>query len=176
MKKSKQLFFASILILFTCFSCKEGSEKKDVKIDASKVSIDTPVIDQPIVQEKKLTPSDIQVKIFSEVPKYVDEDGVSHKTSYYEKKDVMKNNDKTYFCGELENFSKIEIFGNGKNISFTINFENQTIFEKKDIEIKDKIKFTKGDFDLFNLGIYTILVKQGDNLLFKKEIEFTTCD
>ena len=33
-----------------------------------------------------------------------------------------------------------------------------------------------GDFDLFNLGIYTILVKQGDNLLFKKEIEFTTCD
>jgi len=176
MKKSKQLFFASILILFTCFSCKEGSEKKDVKIDASKVSIDTPVIDQPVVKEKKLTPSDIKVKIFSEVPKYVEEDGVSHKTSYYEKKDVMKNNDKTYFCGELENFSKIEIFGNGKNISFTINFENQTIFEKKDIEIKNKIKITKGDFDLFNFGIYTILVKQGDNLLFKKEIEFTTCD
>ena len=68
----------------------------------------------------------------------------------YFKIGYLKKNDKTFFCGELENFSKIEIFGNGKNISFTINFENQTIFEKKDIEINDKIKFTKGDFDLFN--------------------------
>jgi len=99
MKKSKQFFFAGILILFICFSCNDGSEKKDLKTDTSKASIDTPIIDQSVVQEKKLTPSDIKVKIFSEVPKYVDEDGVSHKTSYYEKKDVMKKMIKHFFVG-----------------------------------------------------------------------------
>jgi hypothetical protein len=118
----------------------------------------------------------IKVKIFSEVPGFVDEDGVSHKTKIIDNTDVMKKNDKIYFCGEIENFRSIQIFATGKNISFIVNFGNKTIFKKNDIEIKDKIKFTNKDFDLMNLGNYVILVKQGDNILFKKEIEVTTCD
>jgi len=87
----------------------------------------------------------------------------------------MKKNDKIYFCGEFENLRSIQIFANGKNISFIVNLGNKTIFKKNDIEIKDKIKFTNKDFGLI-FGNYVILVKQGDNILFKKEVEVTTCD
>lgn len=176
MKKLTQFIFAIIVTLITLFSCTNVSDKKDAKSDTAKIAIDTAGINQASVAEKILLPTDIKVKIFSEVPGFVDEDGVSHKTKIIDKPDVMKKNDKIYFCGEIENFRSIQIFANGKNISFIVNFGNKTIFKKNDIEIKDKIKFTNKDFDLMNLGNYVILVKQGDNILFKKEIEVTTCD
>ena len=53
--------------------------------------------------------------------------------------------------------------------------DDKIIFQKSNFEIKEKIKFTNKDFDL-NFGNYFILVKQGDNILFKKEVEVTTCD
>ena len=175
MKKSTQFIFTIFVTLITLFSCTNVSDKKDTKADTAKIAIDTACTNQASVEEKILLPTDIKVKIFSEVEEYVDEDGVSHKTKYYEKPDVMKKNDKIYFCGEFENFRSIQIFANGKNISFIVNLGNKIIFKKNDIEIKDKIKFTNKDFDL-NFGNYFILVKQGDNILFKKEVEVTTCD
>ena len=175
MKKSTQFIFTIFVTLITLFSCTNVSDKKDTKADTAKIAIDTAGTNQASVEEKILLPTDIKVKIFSEVEEYVDEDGVSHKTKYYEKPDVMKKNDKIYFCGEFENFRSIQIFANGKNISFIVNLENKTIFKKNDLEIKDKIKFTNKDFN-FIFGNYVILVKQGDNILFKKKVEVTTCD
>jgi hypothetical protein len=85
----------------------------------------------------------------------------------------MKKESELFCFGQ--DFMKIEIFANGKNISFIVNLENKTIFKKNDLEIKDKITFTNKDFN-FIFGNYMILVKQGDNILFKKEVEVTTCD
>ena len=175
MKKSTQFIFTIIVTLITLFSCTNVSDKKDTKADTAKIAIDTAGINQASVAEKILLPTDIKVKMFYEVPGYVDGEGLSHKTVYFEDPIFMKRNDKSYIGSDCENFSRIEIFGNGKNISFIVNLENKTIFKKNDIEIKDKITFTNKDFD-FNFGNYFILVKQGDNILFKKEVEVTTCD
>ena len=150
MKKSTQFIFTIFVTLITLFSCTNVSDKKDTKADTAKIAIDTACTNQASVEEKILLPTDIKVKIFSEVEEYVDEDGVSHKTKYYEKPDVMKKNDKIYFCGEFENFRSIQIFANGKNISFIVNLGNKIIFKKNDIEIKDKIKFTNKDFAIIN--------------------------
>ena len=173
MKKLTQFIFAMIVALITLFSCTNVSDKKDTKVDTTKLAIDTAGINQAIVAEKILLPTDIKVKMFYEVQSYVDEDGVLHKTEYYEKPNFMKKESQIFCFGQ--DFTKIEIFANGKNISFIVNLENKIIFKKNDIEIKDKIKFTNKDFN-FIFGNYVILVKQGDNILFKKEVEVTTCD
>ena len=174
MKKTAQFIFTIIVTLITLFSCTNVSDKKDTKADTAKIAIDTAGLNQASVAEKILLPTDIKVKMFYEVQSYVDEDGVLHKTEYYEKPDFMKKESELFCFGQ--DFMKIEIFANGKNISFIVNLENKTIFKKNDLEIKDKITFTNKDFDLMNLGNYVILVKQGDNILFKKEVEVTTCD
>jgi hypothetical protein len=173
MKKSTQFVFTIIVTLITLFSCTNVSDKKDTKADTAKIAIDTAGINQASVAEKILLPTDIKVKMFYEVQSYVDEDGVLHKTEYYEKPDFMKKESELFCFGQ--DFMKIEIFANGKNISFIVNLENKTIFKKNDLEIKDKITFTNKDFN-FIFGNYMILVKQGDNILFKKEVEVTTCD
>ena len=173
MKKSTQFIFTIIVTLITLFSCTNVSDKKDTKADTAKIAIDTAGLNQASVAEKVLMPNDIKVKMFYEVQSYVDEDGVLHKTEYYEKPDFMKKESELFCFGQ--DFTKIEIFANGKNISFIVNLENKTIFKKNDLEIKDKIKFTNKDFN-FIFGNYVILVKQGDNILFKKEVEVTTCD
>jgi hypothetical protein len=173
MKKSTQFIFTIFVTLITLSSCTNVSDKKDTKADTAKIAIDTAGLNQASVAEKILLPTDIKVKMITEFPGYVDEDGVSHKTEYYEKPDFMKK-ESTILCWGADIW-KIEIFGNGKNISFVVNLENKTIFKKNDIEIKDKIKFTNKDFNFFS-GVYVILVKQGDNILFKKKIESTSCD
>ena len=173
MKKSTQFIFTIFVTLITLFSCTNVSDKKDAKSDTAKIAIDTAGINQASVAEKVLMPNDIKVKMFYEVQSYVDEDGVLHKTEYYEKPDFMKKESELFCFGQ--DFTKIEIFANGKNISFIVNLENKTIFKKNDLEIKDKIKFTNKDFN-FIFGNYVILVKQGDNILFKKKVEVTTCD
>ena len=173
MKKTAQFIFTIIVTLITLFSCTNVSDKKDTKADTAKIAIDTAGINQASVAEKVLMPNDIKVKMFYEVQSYVDEDGVLHKTEYYEKPDFMKKESELFCFGQ--DFTKIEIFANGKNISFIVNLENKTIFKKNDLEIKDKIKFTNKDFN-FIFGNYVILVKQGDNILFKKKVEVTTCD
>jgi hypothetical protein len=173
MKKSTQFIFTIFVTLITLFSCTNVSDKKDTKADTAKIAIDTAGINQASVAEKILLPTDIKVKMFYEVQSYVDEDGVLHKTEYYEKPDFMKKESELFCFGQ--DFMKIEIFANGKNISFIVNLENKTIFKKNDLEIKDKITFTNKDFN-FIFGNYMILVKQGDNILFKKEVEVTTCD
>jgi hypothetical protein len=173
MKKSTQFVFTIIVTLITLFSCTNVSDKKNTKADTAKIAIDTAGINQASVAEKILLPTDIKVKMFYEVQSYVDEDGVLHKTEYYEKPDFMKKESELFCFGQ--DFMKIEIFANGKNISFIVNLENKTIFKKNDLEIKDKITFTNKDFN-FIFGNYMILVKQGDNILFKKEVEVTTCD
>ena len=173
MKKSTQFIFTIFVTLITLFSCTNVSDKKDTKADTAKIAIDTAGLNQASVAEKVLMPNDIKVKMFYEVQSYVDEDGVLHKTEYYEKPDFMKKESELFCFGQ--DFTKIEIFANGKNISFIVNLENKTIFKKNDLEIKDKIKFTNKDFN-FIFGNYVILVKQGDNILFKKKVEVTTCD
>jgi hypothetical protein len=173
MKKSTQFVFTIIVTLITLFSCTNVSDKKNTKADTAKIAIDTAGINQASVAENILLPTDIKVKMFYEVQSYVDEDGVLHKTEYYEKPDFMKKESELFCFGQ--DFMKIEIFANGKNISFIVNLENKTIFKKNDLEIKDKITFTNKDFN-FIFGNYMILVKQGDNILFKKEVEVTTCD
>ena len=173
MKKSTQFIFTIFVTLIILFSCTNVSDKKDAKSDTAKIAIDTAGINQASVAEKVLMPNDIKVKMFYEVQSYVDEDGVLHKTEYYEKPDFMKKESELFCFGQ--DFTKIEIFANGKNISFIVNLENKTIFKKNDLEIKDKIKFTNKDFN-FIFGNYVILVKQGDNILFKKKVEVTTCD
>ena len=174
MKKSTQFIFTIFVTLITLFSCTNVSDKKDTKADTAKIAIDTAGTNQASVEEKILLPTDIKVKIFSEVEEYVDEDGVSHKTKYYEKPDVDGDGE-IYFCEE--DFSRIEIIGNGSNISFLVKKDDKIIFQKSNFEIKEKIKFTNRDFNFnYILGRYIFLIKQEDKTLFKKVIEYTTCD
>ena len=174
MKKTAQFIFTIIVTLITLFSCTNVSDKKDTKADTAKIAIDTAGLNQASVAEKILLPTDIKVKIFSEVQGYEDEDGVSHKTKIVESPDVMKEGD-IYFCEQ--DFSRIEIIGNGSNISFLVKKDDKIIFQKSNFEIKEKIKFTNRDFNFnYILGRYIFLIKQEDKILFKKVIEYTTCD
>ena len=175
MKKTAQFIFTIIVTLITLFSCTNVSDKKDTKADTAKIAIDTAGINQARVAEKILLPTDIKVKMFYEVQSYVDEDGVLHKTEYYEKPDFMKKESELFCFGQ--DFSRIEIIGNGSNISFLVKKDDKIIFQKSNFEIKEKIKFTNRDFNFnYILGRYIFLIKQEDKTLFKKVIEYTTCD
>ena len=174
MKKSTQFVFTIIVTLITLFSCTNVSDKKDTKADTAKIAIDTAGLNQARVAEKILLPTDIKVKIFSEIQGYEDENGVSHKTKIVESPDVDGDGE-IYFCEE--DFSRIEIIGNGSNISFLVKKDDKIIFQKSNFEIKEKIKFTNRDFNFnYILGRYIFLIKQEDKTLFKKVIEYTTCD
>ena len=136
-----QQLFISILAMLVVIAC--GTESKNnEKADTSKmINVDTVKAVQPVVEEeKKLTPNDISVKLFTKgFDREADEEGGPYKGEIHE--GVSFRKEKNYFfCYDSEQFIRLEILGNGKGLSIEVKEEDQVIFKEKNFELKDKIK------------------------------------
>jgi hypothetical protein len=174
--KIQQLFipFLAMLFLIAC-----GSESKNnEKTDTSKlVKADTLQTMPPVAEEeKKLTPNDITVKLFTKGWDIdADEEGGPSKGEIYEIKNFGK--EKNYlFCYDTEYFNRLEILGNGKALSIVVKNNGETIFSKENFDLKDKIKFTDKDFTITIGYKITIIIKKNGTVLFKGKIDTQGCN
>ena len=174
--KMQQLFILMLVMLFV-IACGTGS-KNNEKADTSKlVKVDTLKAVQPAVEEeKKLTPNDITVKLFTKGWDIdADEEGGPSKGEIYEIKNFEK--EKNYlFCYDAEYFNRLEILGNGKSLSIVVKNNGETIFSKENFELKDKIKFTDKEFTITIGSKITITIKQNETFLFKGKIDTQGCN
>ena len=174
--KMQQLFILMLVMLFV-IACGTGS-KNNEKADTSKlVKVDTLKAVQPAVEEeKKLTPNDITVKLFTKGFDREEEDieGGPYKGEIHE--GVSFRKEKNYFfCYDSEHFIRLEILGNGKALSIEVKEEDKVIFKEKNFELKDKIKYTDKDFNIGMGTKTTITIKQNETVLFKGVIDSQGC-
>lgn len=171
--KMQQLFISLLVMLFV-IACGTGS-KNNEKADTSKlVKVDTLKAVQPAVEEeKKLTPNDITVKLFFKgFDREEDEEGGPYKGEIKERESFRKEKKYT-FCYDSEDFSRLEILGNGKGLSIEVTENGKNIFSKRNFELKEKVKISKKEFVM---GMEcTIIVKQNETVLFKGKIDSQGC-
>ena len=173
--KIQQLFIPFIAMLFI-IACGTGS-KNNEKADTSNIlKADTLKIEQPVVEEvKKLTPNDITVKLFTNgFDREADEEGGPHKGEIYERESFRKER-KCIFCYDSEYFNRLEILGNGKELSIEIKEEGKVVFKNQTFELKAKITFTDKDFNIGMGSKTTITIKQNETILFNGEIDSQGC-
>jgi hypothetical protein len=162
-----------ILFLTACGTESKNNQKGDT---TNTIKADTLNNTQPIVvEEKKLTPNDITVKLFTKgFDREADEEGGPYKGEIHE--GVSFRKEKNYFfCYDSESFNRLEILGNGKALSIEVKEEDKVIFKEKNFELKDKIKYTDKDFNIGVGNKTTITIKQNETVLFKGTIDSQGC-
>ena len=147
--KMQQLFILMLVMLFV-IACGTGS-KNNEKADTSKlVKVDTLKAVQPAVEEeKKLTPNDITVKLFTKGFDREEEDieGGPYKGEIHE--GVSFRKEKNYFfCYDSEHFIRLEILGNGKALSIEVKEEDKNT---TNYNLYEDLKKTKREDDLESL-------------------------
>jgi len=173
--KIQQLFILFFAMLFI-IACGTGSKNNEKDDTSNIVKADTLKTEQPVVEEvKKLTPNDITVKLFTKgFDREADEEGGPHKGEINERESFRKER-KCIFCYDSEFFNRLEILGNGKELSIEVKEEGKVVFKNQNFELKTKIKFTDKDFNIGMGSKTTITIKQNETLLFKGEIDSQGC-
>ena len=176
MKIKNCLLFIPLFAMLFIVACGRES-KNNQKGDTSNIlKNDTLIAEQPVVEEvKKLTPNDITVKLFTKGwDREADEEGGPHKGEIYERESFRKER-KCIFCYDSEFFNRLEILGNGKELSIEVKEEGKVVFKNQNFELKTKIKFTDKDFNIGVGSKTTITIKQNETILFNGEIDSQGC-
>lgn len=125
-------------------------------------------------QETAVT-AEVSCSIFFETDDREDEEtGEIYKGSVNEREDFRKTSSYTY-CYDVERFHSLILNGSGDGLSLFVNENNKTIFKKENIKLSNKMTFTHKDFNFTEGRTFTILLKQGDKVLFNGKIDSQGC-
>lgn len=186
----KLLLIALLLSIIACGPSADEIAKKDAETrdkqiqdsikdkqikDSIAIAVEQERIDS--IANAKIGPEDIKVRIYFTNYSYEwDENGLPNQVEGSEKIVEREEFQKEKYIGfsyDAETFNKLTIEANASGITLIVKDPDYTIFKKENFEIKNKITFNAKDLNWAGgpSQPITVIVKQGDLVLFKGTIE-----